>query len=120
MVTQDHRNVDQLSERAPLLQSISDQSSTPAIKPAIDENDVRVSEVVGQGALGPEISHESRKTPSHGNADARREPETTASFAENGLLEGISKTKFRLIYGGILLGYFVSCQSRKIPQCAYK
>jgi hypothetical protein len=120
MVTQDHRNADQLSERTPLLQSTSDQSSTPANEPAIDENDVQVSEVVGQGALGPGISHESGKTPSHGNADARREPETTARFAENGLLEGISKTKFRLIYGGILLGYFVSCQSRKTPHCAYK
>jgi hypothetical protein len=41
------------------------------------------------------------------DSSSRPEPEAPAQFQENGLLSGISRTKFRLIYGGILLGYFV-------------
>jgi hypothetical protein len=30
------------------------------------------------------------------------------NFQENGLLEGVSTWRFRCVFGGILLGYFVS------------
>lgn len=42
------------------------------------------------------------------DGSGRPEPQTLTQFQENGLLSGISKTRFRLVYGGILLGYFVS------------
>jgi hypothetical protein len=44
-------------------------------------------------------------------------------FQENGLLEGVSKWKFRCVFGGILMGYFVRLslapRQEAIPQSYY-
>ena len=99
------------SERTPLLAERSSPFNT-----AIDENDIQNAEAVGQGALGPEpfpglkrprsYSHSHWLAPD-GDANCRPEPEDAPTFWENGLLAGITKVKFRFIFGGIVLGYFV-------------
>ena len=42
------------------------------------------------------------------DASGTSRDEAPAQFQENGLLSGVSRTRFRFIYAGILLGYFVS------------
>lgn len=104
-------NGGQSTERTPLLPSNSQQSGNGS---AI--NGSPSLESIGEAALGvPDLpvlgktrsySHSHWLAPDE-DPNVIPEPETPPQFREDGLLEGISKTKFRLIYGGILLGYFV-------------
>lgn len=106
------------SERTPLLHPSSPHPNSRSHDDAvIDDADIRAAEEVGEGALEaptfPELGKRRSYSHSHWlapdeDANAREEPEFKARFQENGLLEGLSKWKFRCIFGGILLGYFVS------------
>ena len=72
-------------------------------------------EVAQQGEGGapqfPELgksrsySHGQLVTPEFG---ARGGEEFVVKFQENGLVEGVGKVRFRFVFGGILMGYFVS------------
>ncbi|KAF2645416.1 MFS general substrate transporter [Massarina eburnea CBS 473.64] len=103
------------SERTPLLQSISSESHGD--DSAIAEDDIQTTEVVGEGALEAPIFPELGKPRSYSHSHwlgpdedsaSRPEPEELANFGEDGLLTGIGKTKFRLIFGGVLMGYFIA------------
>ena len=105
----------QPSERTPLLQPTSALSH--ADDSAILENDAQTAEVVGQGALEapqfPQIGKPRSRSHSPGlgpdeDSIARSEPDKLANFGENGILAGIGKAKFWFVFGGILMGYFVS------------
>jgi hypothetical protein len=108
----------QPSERTPLLRSITERTEqSQEHETSVLEGDVRAIEEVGQGALEPGIFPELGKQRSYSHshwlapdedASGRPEAETTAQFEENGLLSGLSRTRFWFIFGGILLGYFVS------------
>lgn len=100
------------AERTPLLRSITERT----------ENEAAIEEWEGhaEGALDPGVFPElgKRRSYSHSHwlapdddSNVRPEPEEYAQFEANGLLWGLSRTKFWLIYGGILLGYFVSALS---------
>lgn len=103
------------NERTPLLGSSSQQSGDDSAG-NIFRNAGAVGGV-GEGALEvpvfPELGKSRSFSHSHWLApdedpSSIPDPETPPRFSDNGLLEGLSKTKFWLIYGGILLGYFVS------------
>jgi hypothetical protein len=90
------------SERTPLLRSVS---PNPQNGSAVTENEVTAAEVAQQGEGGaPQFP---KSTPNHDLA-ATPETETLVRFQENGKLEGVGVWKFRCVFGGILLGYFVS------------
>ncbi|KAF2788733.1 MFS general substrate transporter [Melanomma pulvis-pyrius CBS 109.77] len=98
-------NAHRSSERTPLLRAASDQLH-PANESAIDES-IPAIEVAGQGALEPGQFPELRERRSYSHshwlapdedANGRPEPEDAAQFQENGLLSGISRTKFRCIF----------------------
>jgi hypothetical protein len=82
----------------------------------MEDADVLAAEVAQQGESGapafPELRKSRSRSYSHGqlvvpdNEDPRLD-ETLTKFQDNGLLEGVSKWKFRCVFGGILLGYFV-------------
>lgn len=103
-------------ERTPLLGSNARRSSgTESLREAF--RDAAAIDRVGEGALEVPVfpGLGKRRSYSHSHWLAPDEdpssipdPDTPPQFSENGLLEGLSKTKFWLIYGGILLGYFVS------------
>ena len=104
----------QASERTPLLRPKS--SDRHHHKSAIHEDDIQAAEVVGEGALeAPRFGLGKTRSYSHSHwlapdedSAARPEPDDPHEFGEDGLLAGITRTKFRFIFGGILLGYFVS------------
>jgi hypothetical protein len=113
-----HTNSHDSSERTPLL-SYNGPGDYAGNDSAIqlDEDDIQAAKVAGQGGLEPGQFPEfgTRRSYSHSHwlapdedANGRPEPEEAAQFQENGLLSGVSRTKFRCIFGGILLGYFVS------------
>jgi hypothetical protein len=102
-------NGNRSSERTPLLGSPESNKGTPAVDDEVT--------ALGQGALEPGTFPELGKKRSYSHshwlapdedANGRPEPEDIAQFQDDGLLGGISRTRFRFIYGGILLGYFVS------------
>jgi hypothetical protein len=105
-------------ERTPLLRSNSGNATGQSENEhAIEDYDIQAIAEVGQGALQPGEFPElgKRRSYSHSHwlapdddANVRDEPDLRVKFEENGLLSGISKTQFRFIFGGILLGYFVS------------
>jgi hypothetical protein len=102
------------SERTPLLRRITERNDED-VSP-MEDADVLAAEVAQQGEGGAPAFPEARKSRSrsysHGqlvvpdNEDARLDEQLT-KFQENGLLEGVSKWKFRCVFGGILMGYFV-------------
>jgi hypothetical protein len=104
----------QSSERTPLLRQTSGSHGNGS---AIQDDDIQAAEVVGQGALDapkfPDLgkrgssSHSQRSAPDE-DAAARPEPEDLSNFGADGLLAGVTRTRFRFIFGGILGGYFVS------------
>lgn len=104
------------SERTPLLRRITERNED--VSP-IEDADVLAAEVAQQGEGGapafPELRKSRSRSYSHGQLvvpsdedGARPENERLVKFQENGLIEGVSKWRFRCIFGGILLGYFVS------------
>jgi hypothetical protein len=109
------------SERTPLLRRITERNED--VSPAEDAN-VLAAEVAQQGQGGPPEFPELRKSRSrsfsHGQLVAPQDDGTNAEdarlvrFQENGLLEGVSVWKFRCIFGGIVMGYFVSRVSNHI------
>ncbi|KAF2188204.1 MFS general substrate transporter [Zopfia rhizophila CBS 207.26] len=111
-----HMNGHQPSERTSLLRSSSSRSSDrTGNESAIEEDDIQAVESVGVGALEPTHLPElgKRRSYSHSHwlapdedAGGTEEPENINEFQEDGLLGGVSRTRFRLIFGGILLGYF--------------
>jgi hypothetical protein len=104
----------QSSERTPLLRNTSDTRGNGS---AIQDDDIQAAEVAGQGALGapqfPEIGKIRSHSQNHGlapdeDAASRPEPEDPGEFGDDGLLAGVTRTRFRFVFGGILGGYFVS------------
>ncbi|KAF2129271.1 MFS general substrate transporter [Dothidotthia symphoricarpi CBS 119687] len=100
----------QPSERTPLLEPASSSNDT-----VIRNGDVRAAEVAQQGEGGAPQFPAVKKTRSlsHGHwpasdEAARPEPGDLVKFQENGLIEGVSKWKFRCVFGGILMGYFIA------------
>jgi hypothetical protein len=118
MTSPTHMNSRGPSERTPLL-SYNGPGDYAGNDSAIqlDEDDIQAAKVAGQGSLKPSqfpnlgkrrsYSHSHWLAPDE-DATGRPEPEAVAQFQENGLISGVSRTKFRCIFGGILLGYFVS------------
>ena len=79
------------TERTPLLQPLDARNSHTAVSSA-QEIDHVPTDAVGEGALA-----------------APKFPDTSiANFGQDGLLDQISRTQFRLMFGGIVLSYFVS------------
>ncbi|KAF1846764.1 MFS general substrate transporter [Cucurbitaria berberidis CBS 394.84] len=100
------------SERTPLLQSTSD----------CQENHVQSVEIAIHGEGSVHQSPDLGKTRSHhphvqlalpdddddDDTAPRAELENLVRFQNNGKLEGVGKWKFRCVFGGILLGYFIA------------
>ena len=91
------------SERTPLLASPELRQEEPV---PISEEDVLASEEIGEG--GQEVP----QFPELGKSISRTEAEHLVRFQKNGLLEGVPTWRFRCIFGGILMGYFVSQMDR--------
>jgi hypothetical protein len=108
-----------VSERTPLLRSNSanhrDRSHS------ITEDAITTAEVAQQGeGAAPQFptSGESRCALHAQSVDVNDDEPTIAhatkslvKFQKNGKLEGVGVWKFRLVFGGILLGYFVSFEN---------
>lgn len=105
------------SERTPLLRAASDQEQNGQNGSAIYDDDVQASEVAAQWIGGapqfPKLGKS--RSYSHGqlvvpNDDSvpRPEQESLVRFQKNGKLDGIGEWKFMFVFGGILVGYFVS------------
>ncbi|KAF2275562.1 MFS general substrate transporter [Westerdykella ornata] len=126
MVAPKPNNGSHPSERTPLLASNSDpDDSRPrgehhghaSVSPGRDYADDTAIGELGQGALDiptfPVLAKRRSYSHSHWLApdedpstiEERQEP---TRFQENGILEGITKPRFRFVYGGILLGYFIA------------
>ena len=99
------------SERTPLLRGSSIQQNGSAVY----EDDIQEAEVV-PGALAapqlPALSKQRSYSSSHWLAPDQESPSTEPDepglFGEDGLLAGLSRTKFRCIIGGVFMSYFVS------------
>ena len=98
------------SERTPLLRSAS--ANHPVTEDAITTAEVAQQ---GQGAA-PQFptSQKARSGSLTESVNPGDVPPTTdqtdslTKFQKNGKLEGVGEWKFRFVFGGILLGYFVS------------
>jgi hypothetical protein len=111
-----------LSERTPLLRRITERNEDAS---PIEDADVLAAEVAQQGEGGapafPELRKSRSRSYSHGqlvvpdDEGASADPERLVKFQENGLIEGVSKWRFRFVFGGILMGYFVSLFLNSIP-----
>jgi hypothetical protein len=111
-------NGSQPSEQTPLLSSASNgRARSPENGSATGDDNVHAIGDSIQGPLEPPIFPELGKPRSYSHShwlapdeDSNTIPElgNPPHFQENGLLAGLSKARFRLVYGGILLGYFVS------------
>jgi hypothetical protein len=98
-----------VSERTPLLRSSGNGS-------AVTEDEITAAEVVQQGEGGAPQFPEPGKSKSHSHGQlagpgdgsaSKPATENLVNFQENGKLEGVGVWKFRFVFGGILLGYFV-------------
>jgi hypothetical protein len=99
------------SERTPLLRSVS---PNPQNGSAVTEDEVTAAEVAQQGEGG---ALQFPKSTPVDDPTSRQETDALVRFQENGKLEGVGVWKFRCVFGGILLGYFVSHRSRAITRC---
>ncbi|KAF2473851.1 MFS general substrate transporter [Lindgomyces ingoldianus] len=113
MTSPPQENGHQPTARTPLLRS-EDRRGTA---PAIDEDDGEAIEVIGCGALeqGQPHSLGQRRSYAHSHwlapdedEGGQDESQSVEHFQLNGLLGGISRTQFRFIFGGIVLGYFIA------------
>jgi hypothetical protein len=99
-----------ISERTPLLRSVSPK---PQDGSAVTEDEVTAAAVAQQGEGGapqfPELGNH-RDQPHGQSVGPVEDPgtENFVKFQKNGKLEGVGVWNFRLVFGGILLGYFVS------------
>ncbi|KAH7088989.1 major facilitator superfamily domain-containing protein [Paraphoma chrysanthemicola] len=103
------------SERTPLLRRITERNED--VSP-IEDADILAAEVAQQGESGapvfPELGKTRSRSYSHGQLvvpdddGARSDHEHLVSFQENGLIEGVSKWRFRCVFGGIVMGYFIA------------
>ncbi|KAH7068925.1 major facilitator superfamily domain-containing protein [Paraphoma chrysanthemicola] len=103
------------SERTPLLRRITERNED--VSP-IEDADVLAAEVAQQGEGGaptfPELGKTRSRSYSHGQLvvpdddGAQSDHEHLVSFQENGLIEGVSKWRFRCVFGGIVMGYFIA------------
>jgi hypothetical protein len=99
------------SERTPLLRP---QSSDRPSESAVYEDDIQDA-VVAQDALAapqfPALGKQRSYSSSHWLAPDQEippeQPDGPGVFGEDGLLAGLSRTKFRCIIGGVFAGYFV-------------
>ncbi|KAJ4366081.1 hypothetical protein N0V95_000308 [Ascochyta clinopodiicola] len=86
------------SERTPLLaQPLRQADPIP-----IQDEDVLAAQELGEG--GQEVP----QFPELGKTISRTEAEHLVKFQKNGLLEGVPTWRFRCVFGGILMGYFVA------------
>ncbi|KAJ4990259.1 major facilitator superfamily transporter [Stagonosporopsis vannaccii] len=87
------------SETTPLLASrgLSQEDPVP-----IQEEDVLAAQEVGEG--GQEVP----QFPELGKSISRAEAEHLVRFQKNGLLEGVPTWRFRCVFGGIVVGYFIA------------
>lgn len=116
----DRRRSRRFSERTPLLRRITERNEDGS---PIEDANVLAAEVAQQGEGGaptfPDLGKSRSRRYSHGQLvvpdDERPRPEDAhlVKFQENGLIEGVSKWKFRFVFGGILMGYFVGHISEK-------
>jgi hypothetical protein len=109
------------SERTPLLRRITERNEDAS---GIEDADVLAAEVAQQGQGGaPQFPSKGRRY-SHGQlVPAEDEPEDgregiLVRFQENGLIEGVSKWRFRCVFGGILMAYFVRSALLWCHECA--
>ncbi|KAF9739461.1 hypothetical protein PMIN06_001066 [Paraphaeosphaeria minitans] len=106
---QGHHNA---SERTPLLRP---QSSARPSESAVYEDDIQDAEIA-QGALTapefPALGKQRTYSSSHWLAPdqevSAEQPDEPGVFGEDGLLAGLSRTKFRCIIGGVFAGYFIA------------
>ena len=99
------------SERTPLLRSASQNRKN---SPVLAGDEIVAAEVVRQGEgaapqfpdLGADESP--RDQPVARSSNLGQETEDLVKFQENGKLQGVGVWRFRCVFGGILLGYFVS------------
>ena len=99
------------SERTPLLRSASQNRKN---SPVLAGDEIVAAEVVRQGEgaapqfpdLGADENPHDQPA-AHGHNSAQ-ETEDLVKFEENGKLQGVGVWRFRCVFGGILLGYFVS------------
>ncbi|KAF2829176.1 MFS general substrate transporter [Ophiobolus disseminans] len=103
------------SERTPLLRRITERNEDSS---PIEDAETLAAEVAQQSAVGAPVFPEMRKSRSRGyshgqlvvpdDEGSRADNEHLVAFQENGLLEGVSKWRFRFVFGGILMGYFIA------------
>ena len=102
------------SERTPLLRRITERNEDGS---PVEDADALAAEVAQQGEGGaptfPELGKSRSRSYSHGQLvipddEGVREDARLVQFQENGILEGISKWKFRCVFGGIVMSLFVS------------
>jgi hypothetical protein len=115
------------SERTPLLRRITERNED--VSPIEDAN-LLAAEVAQQGQAGapafPELRKSRSRSHSHGqlivpdDEGTGSEDARLVKFQDNGLLEGVSKWNFRCVFGGILMGYFVSLYVSHHETCFYK
>lgn len=106
------------SERTPLLRP---QASDRPNESAIFEDDIQDAEVA-QGALTapqfPALGKQRSYSSSHWLAPDQEvspeQPDEPGVFGPDGLLAGLSRTKFRCIIGGVFAGYFVGFKNLPI------
>ncbi|KAI5378784.1 hypothetical protein J4E82_002234 [Alternaria postmessia] len=104
------------SERTPLLRS--DSANHRDDSHLITDNAITTAEVAeqGEGAAPQFPASETRKNslrapslkPNDDGPDIAHEAESLVKFQKDGKLEGVGVWKFRLVFGGILLGYFIA------------
>ncbi|OAG20010.1 MFS general substrate transporter [Alternaria alternata] len=104
------------SERTPLLRS--DSANHRDDSHLITDNAITTAEVAeqGEGAAPQFPASDTRKNslrapslkPNDDGPDIAHEAESLVKFQKDGKLEGVGVWKFRLVFGGILLGYFIA------------
>jgi hypothetical protein len=87
-------------ERTPLLRRITERNEDVS---GFEDADVLATEVAQQSEGGQKRRNSQGQWVSVDEASNGN----LTNFQENGLLEGVSKWKFRCVFGGILMGYFV-------------
>jgi hypothetical protein len=101
------------SERTPLLRSTPQRRQNGSV---IAGDEVTAAEVAQQGegaapqfpGLGSRASDSRDESiASRSHSATRQETEDLVKFEENGKLQGVGVWRFRCVFGGILLGYFV-------------